>query len=240
MNKQDLSLKNAKLDLRNAACSKQAEQLSRYFKTGPGEYGEGDIFLGLRVPDTRKISKKYKHLKKGDILSLLKSKYHEERQLAIFILVINYQETKENKVKNEIFSTYTSHLKYINNWDLIDLSAPKIVGAHLYQKPRKLLKDLVKSKRLWDRRVAVLSTFYFVDNDDFELSLKFAELLLRDEEDLIHKATGWMLREIGKRSITVLENFLMKHYMKMPRTMLRYSIEKLPEARRKAYLKGEV
>lgn len=215
---------------------KHAEVSQRFFKTGKGQYGEGDVFLGIKVPVLRKISKKYKELSLENIESLLESNIHENRLVALFILIQKYKE--DNK---EIFDFYLSNIKNINNWDLVDLSAPNIVGEFLLKNKnmKNILYDFSKSDNLWKKRIAIVSTFAFIKNNDFEDALKISKLLLNDKHDLIHKAVGWMLREIGKRDLPVLEDFLKKHCKTMPRTMLRYSIEKFPEAERKVWLKIE-
>ncbi len=210
---------------------KQAKNLQRFFKTGKGEYGEGDIFYGLTVPQARGIVKKYKDLKISEVRKLIKSKIHEERLIALLILVHQYKGNEE-----QIYNLYLKSTKYINNWDLVDLSAPKIVGAYLLDKPTTTLNKLAKSKNLWERRIAVLATAPFIRENRFKEILNLSEKLMDDKHDLIHKAVGWMLREVGKQSQPTLEKFLKKHKNHMPRTMLRYSIEKFPERKRKAYL----
>jgi len=211
----------------------QAQNLQRYFKTGPGEYGEGDIFLGIKVPVQRELVKKYKTLSLLELQPLLDSKIHEERLIALLILLEQY---KKSEKKEELVNFYLHNRRNINNWDLVDLSAPRILGDYFLNRDKNVLYQLISSKNLWDRRIAVLSTFMFIKEKRFADSLKMAEILLQDYEDLIHKAVGWMLREVGKKDGVVLEDFLNKHYQKMPRTMLRYAIEKLPEERRKFYL----
>jgi 3-methyladenine DNA glycosylase AlkD len=209
--------------------------LQRFFKTGPGQYGEGDIFLGIRVPAVRKLAREYKELPLKENLSLLQSPYHEIRLFALIFLVNVFAKGNEIIQKN-IYDLYLANIRYINNWDLVDISASKIAGAYLFTKSRKPLYQLAKSKSLWERRIAVLSTFYFIKNNQFDDSLKIAEILLKDKEDLIHKATGWMLREIGKRDTKIAEAFLRKHCRTMPRTMLRYAIERLTPLKRRIYL----
>ncbi|MFH1682998.1 MAG: DNA alkylation repair protein [Candidatus Woesearchaeota archaeon] len=222
-------------DLQRLANPKQAQLLQGFFKTGKGQYGEGDIFLGIKVPEQRKVAKKYLDLSLKDLQSLLSSKIHEYRLTALFILVDQYKKADPKK-KKVIFDFYLKNTKNINNWDLVDLSAPNIVGEYLLENDRKILYKLAKSDLLWERRIAVLATFYFIKNNQFEDSLKIAEILLQDKHDLIHKAVGWMLREIGKRNQAVEERFLKKYYHLMPRTMLRYAIERFEEKKRKAYL----
>ncbi len=215
---------------------KKAKILAKFFKTGHGEYGEGDLFLGITVPETRKMVKKYNNLKNKDVLRLLASKFHEERLLALLIMVDKFQEEKN---REEIYNLYLENTRYINNWDLVDLSAYKIVGVHLIDKPKEILYKLARSKSLWERRISIISTFYFIKNNKFEETIKLAEILLKDDHDLIHKAVGWMLREVGKRDVKKEKIFLDKYYKIMPRTMLRYAIEKFPEKERKYYLKNK-
>ena len=223
--------------LRDLADDAVAQQSRRFFKTGKGEYGEGDKFLGIRVPELRKRVKQYPDISTQEIATLLTSEFHEERQLALFLLVDLFQRSgTEDKAK--IYALYLNNTKYINSWDLVDCSAEHIVGAYLHDRDRKPLYKLACSKDLWERRIAILSTFYFIKRHEFDDALRVSEMLLNDEEDLIHKAVGWMLREIGKRELNTEEAFLRRHYRKMPRTMLRYAIEKFPEKKRQAYLKG--
>ena len=224
--------------LRELSDSDIAAHSQRFFKTGKGEYGEGDRFLGIRVPTIRKCVREYRAISLEDTLKLLKSSFHETRLLALLILVAKYPSKGRSTDQNAIYRSYLSHTKFINNWDLVDCSAEHIVGAHLFYKDRKAIYQLIRSRSLWDRRIGVMSTFHFVKREDFSDTLAIAELLLHDQEDLIHKAVGWMLREVGKRNGNVEERFLAKHYKDMPRTMLRYAIEKLPEIERLAYLHG--
>jgi 3-methyladenine DNA glycosylase AlkD len=224
--------------LRELSDSDIAAQSQRFFKTGKGEYGEGDRFLGIRVPTLRKCVREYRAVSLEDTLKLLKSPFHEARLLALLILVAKYSSANDSTERNAIYRSYLSHTEYINNWDLVDCSAHHIVGAHLFDKDRKPLYRLARSRSLWERRISVVSTFHFINRGDFSDSLAIAELLLNDQEDLIHKAVGWMLREVGKRDLRVEEGFLTTHYHEMPRTMLRYAIERLPEAERLAYLHG--
>lgn len=215
-----------------------AAHSQRFFKTGKGEYGEGDRFLGIRVPTIRKCVREYRDISMEETLILLESAYHEARLLALLLLVAKYSAAKGRAEQRAIYQSYLSHKKFINNWDLVDSSAEHIVGAYLFSKDRKPIYRLIRSKRLWDRRIGVMSTFYFVKREDFSGTLLIAEMLLHDREDLIHKAVGWMLREVGKRDRNGEEKFLVKHYKEMPRTMLRYAIEKLPKGERLAYLHG--
>ena len=228
-----LTLSVLRKELKNKAEKKKAKILQRFFKTGPGEYGEGDVFLGVVVPEIRKIVKEYGSLKLKDVAKLLRSKIHEERLTALLIMVNKFQagEGREN-----IYRLYLKTTKYINNWDLVDLSADKIVGDYLLNKPKSILYKLAKSKNVWERRIAIMSTFNFIKNNKFEETLKIAKTLLNDEHDLIHKAVGWMLREIGKRDLKTEEKFIKKYCKKMPRTMLRYAVERLPVKKRKQYL----
>lgn len=229
---------NPKEELLSLKNPQKAEILSRFFKTKKGEYAEGDLFLGLTVPTTRTISKKYLTLDLLSIEKLLHDEYHEVRLLALLLLVAKYK--KFPQLRNEIFSLYLKNTKYINNWDLVDLSAEHIIGFHLMNESKDLLKKLAKSNILWERRISILSTFHFIKNKKFDDAFSISFLLLNDEHDLIHKAVGWMLREIGKRDLVAEENFLKKHYKKMPRTMLRYAIERFDETKRQSYLKGKI
>ncbi|MEE8571190.1 MAG: DNA alkylation repair protein [Candidatus Bathyarchaeia archaeon] len=228
-------LDQIKRDLLRLSDPEKAKKLSGFFKTGKGQYGEGDIFLGIPVPEQRKVAKKYRDLPLSDVQELLSSKIHEHRLTALIILVSKYEKADDSG-KKEIFSFYLKNTENIDNWDLVDLSAPKIVGDYLFNKDTSILFKLAKSDNLWERRIAVLSTFTFIRNNDFEDALSISELLLHDEHDLIHKAVGWMLREIGKRDQETEERFLNKHCMQMPRTMLRYAIEKFDKNKRKFYL----
>lgn len=227
---------NIEKDLYKLRNPKKAEILSRFFKTGKGKYGEGDHFLGIVVPNQRKIAKKYYNLSLKDIQKLLLSKIHEYRLTSLFILIAKYKKSNELERK-KLFNFYLKNTKNINNWDLVDLSAPNIIGNYLLNKDKTILYKLAKSKSLWKKRIAILSTFTFIKNNQFKDALKIAELLLKDTHDLIHKAVGWMLREIGKRDQKIEERFLKKYYKTMPRTMLRYSIEKFNDKKREYYLK---
>jgi 3-methyladenine DNA glycosylase AlkD len=234
-----ISVKQIKSDLKKLASKEDARFLQRFFKTGKGQYGEGDIFLGIRVPVLRKLAKQYYAVSLDDAACLLRSKFHEERMLAL-ILMVNQYRKGDPCDKEAVYNLYLNHMKYINNWDLVDTSAEHIVGAYLLNQDRKPLYDLAISGDLWERRIAILSTFHFIRRNQFDDTLAISEILLNDKEDLIHKAVGWLLREVGKRDIKAEESFLIKHYRTMPRTMLRYAIEKFPEAKRKKYLKGEM
>jgi 3-methyladenine DNA glycosylase AlkD len=209
----------------------------RFFKTGPGEYGEGDIFIGVRVPVLRKLAGKFKDLPISEIKILLHSPIHEERMLAILILVRQFKKG-DDKARKHIYELYLKSADFINNWDLVDVSAEHIVGAYLIDRSRRPLYRLARSKNFWERRIAIMATFHFIKHHEFSETLKISQMLVADPHNLIHKATGWMLREIGKRELKTEEAFLKEHYQKMPRTMLRYAIEKFPESKRQVYLKG--
>lgn len=230
-----MTLFELRSQLGQLASPADAKILQRFFKTGPGEYGEGDVFIGIRVPVTRRLAREYRGLPRRDVVALLQSPVHEERLLALHILVNTY-ERGEAAARREIYDLYLAQLDRVNNWDLVDSSAPYIVGAHLFGRSRKILFGLARSKNLWHRRVAMLATFYFIRQNDFADALRLAERLRDDEHDLMHKAVGWMLREIGKRNVAELRKFLDQHAARMPRTMLRYAIEKLPERERQRYL----
>ncbi len=227
---------NIRTDLQSQANPEKAKILARYFKTGKGEYGGGDIFIGLTVPQQRQIAKKYANLLLSDIEKLLHNKIHEYRLTALFILMDKFKKADE-VTRKTYFNFYLKNTKYINNWDLVDLSSRDIVGGYLLDKPRQILTKLAKSESLWERRVAVLATFAFIKKKDFTDSFAIAEILLYDPHDLIHKAVGWMLREIGKLDQEAEEAFLKNHYKTMPRTTLRYAIERFSPAKRALYLK---
>ena len=228
-------------ELENNKDKKQAKVLQKFFKTGKGQYGEGDIFLGIKVPVQRGICKRYGNLTIKDIQELLNSKIHEHRLCALFALVSRYK--KANKIeKGRIFNFYLKNAKKINNWDLVDLSAPYIVGNYLLEDSqlKKILEKLAKSKNLWEKRIAIVSTYSFIKNNKhLEDVLNISYILLKDKHDLIHKAVGWMLRELGKKDLEALECFIRSYYKDIPRTTLRYAIEKFPEKKRKRYLKGK-
>jgi 3-methyladenine DNA glycosylase AlkD len=234
-----MSLNEIRKTLKEFEDKKKARELQRFFKTGPGEYGEGDIFLGIKVPVLRKIAKKYKDLKLPEIEKLLHSPIHEERFLSLVVLIQAFVRSNEGE-KKKLYEFYLENTEFINNWDLVDTSAEHIIGAFLRDKSKKTLYSLAKSRSLWERRIAIIATITFIKQNDFKETLKIAKMLLEDQEDLIHKAVGWMLREIGKRDLQTEEIFLEEHYNKMPRVMLRYAIEKFPEAKRKKYLKGKI
>jgi 3-methyladenine DNA glycosylase AlkD len=234
-----MSFEEVNGDLQSLANPEKTKILQGFFKTGPGQYGEGDIFLGIIVPEQRKVAKKHKDLSLPEIQKLLSSKIHEYRLTALFILVDKYKRA-DLKGKSEIFDFYLKNasLGNINNWDLVDLSAPNITGDYLLNKDRKILYCLAKSDNLWERRIAILSAFAFIRQNQFDDALKISEILLKDKHDLIHKAVGWMLREVGKRDQNVLESFLEENCKTMPRTMLRYSIEKFDKSGKEKYMKN--
>ncbi len=225
--------------LKEQADPEKAAFYPSFFKTGKGEYGEGDKFIGVTVPKQRKIAKKFRELPGGEVLKLLEDRRHECRLTALLILVEQYERGDET-TQSEIAEFYLEHLDQVNNWDLVDSSAHKILGPHLQKRNRKLLDELVDSGHLWRQRVAMIATLHFIKQEDFRDTKRIALVLLDHEHDLIHKAVGWMLREMGNRDRSELEKFLRPRYKKMPRTMLRYAIEKLPEPLRKKYLAGEV
>jgi 3-methyladenine DNA glycosylase AlkD len=240
-NSQDLMLNSLKNELEGLKNPEQAKNLQRFFKTGKGEYGEGDIFLGIKVPVQRSVAKKYADLSIKDLQNLLDSKIHEYRLIALIILTNKYKKAKKDKLKQrQIFEFYLKNTNNINNWDLVDLSAPNIVGDFSETDGTEILKFLAKSKNIWERRIAIISTAPFIKKRIFGETLSIADMLIKDEHDLIHKAVGWMLREVGKRNQEVLEIFLKERYKEMPRTMLRYAIEKFPEEKRKSYLLGKI
>ena len=225
--------------LHSLADSERAQHALRFFKTGVGEYGEGDKFLGIRVPVIRLTVKKYKDTSLSTAEKLLKSEYHEIRLFALLLLVSHY--SSGNLVEqSRIYQLYLNNTRYINNWDLVDSSAPHIIGAYLSGKDKNILYELARSNLLWERRIAILATFYFIRKNKFSDALRIAEQLLNDPEDLIHKAVGWMLRETGKRDMATEVKFLKKHYQQMPRTMLRYAIEKFSKTERQKYLTGKI
>ncbi len=216
-----------------------AASSQRFFKTGPEEYGAGDLFRGIRIPVLRKLVKEYQTLSLTETEELLHSSYHEDRLLALLILVHNFSRG-DGEIKIKIYDSYLRNTRFINNWDLVDSSAHLVVGAFLWDKDRKVLHQLARSNDLWERRIAILATFFFIKRGEFKDTLKIARILLFDQEDLIHKAVGWMLREVGQQDLNAEESFLCNHYQLMPRVMLRYAIEKFPESQRQRYLRGDV
>ncbi|MBF0216672.1 MAG: DNA alkylation repair protein [Candidatus Omnitrophica bacterium] len=225
-------------ELRLHASEEKATLLGRFFKTGPGDYGEGDVFIGVKVPETRRIAKRYfKAIRQGGVRALLASRIHEERLAALIMMVLQFEKGSPEG-KEDIYRLYLASTRRINNWDLVDISAGQIVGGYLFDRDREILYRLASSDNLWERRIAVIATFYFIRKGQYGDTLGISEKLLGDREDLIHKATGWMLRETGKRDKGTLVKFIKKNYKQMPRTMLRYAIELFPEKERQMYLRG--
>lgn len=227
-------------ELEKNSDKERAMHSQKFFKTGKGEYGEGDVFIGLTMPMQRNIARKYLNLSLPKIQELLKSKIHEHRMTGLIILTEKYKRAKTDEDKENIFGFYLKNTKHINNWDLVDVTCQHIVGDFLLNKDKKILYDLVHSENLWERRIAIVSAGRFISKNDFEDVLAIAELLLDDKEDLMHKAVGWMLREVGKRDEEILRNFLKGNYKRIPRTTLRYAIEKFNEAERKKWLVGNI
>lgn len=231
--------KNIIKELNTLANPDKASHSSRFFKTAPGEYGEGDEFLGINVPDQRRIAKKYRGLPAKEIQKLLQNKYHEVRLTALFLMVYKVEKGGVD-VLDEMAELYLANLQAVNNWDLVDSSSHHILGRYLQDKDRGLLYDFAHSDDLWKKRIAMITCYWFIRNEDFEDALGIAEILVNDDHDLIQKAVGWMLREIGNRDLAAEESFLKKHYQTMPRTMLRYAIEKFEEPLRLKYLHGKI
>jgi len=234
-----MNLKEIRSEMISLGDPEKATHALGFFKTGKGQYGEGDCFHGIRVPVTRKMAARCRELSLKQLINLLHSRYHEERLLALLVLVWQFSHSDE-KHQEAIFKLYLDNTSHINNWDLVDSSAHLIVGPWLENRPRDLLHELALSQSLWERRIAMMSTFHYIRQLDFTDALLIAATLQDDKHDLIHKAVGWMLREIGNRDLAVEEEFLKQHYRSMPRTMLRYAIEKFPEDLRLGYLKGTV
>ena len=234
-----MNAKQISQTLRALADPDRAKKSLRFFKTGRGEYGEGDQFLGIRVPVLRQQAKLYAETSLAELQLLLASAFHEERLCALFILVRKFEKGGADE-RSEIYKFYLANTDHINNWDLVDSSAYQIVGVYLFDKDRAQLYSLCESSSLWERRIAIISTLYFIKEHQFDDTLAISERLLQDREDLIHKAVGWMIREVGNRDVKREKAFLKQHYQAMPRTMLRYAIEKFPVQERKKYLKGEV
>jgi 3-methyladenine DNA glycosylase AlkD len=226
-------------ELKGMASPEIAEHSQRFFKTGKGEYGEGDRFLGIRVPELRKLAKKYQSLSMSEVEKLVVSSWHEQRLTGLLIMVLQYESArkKEPAKASRIYRKYISLYRNVNGWDLVDVTCPKIMGPELYESDRKILFTWAKSSNLWKKRMSIMTTLYFIKQGDLEDTYKLAKTLLNDEHDLIHKAVGWMLRETGKVSRKDLNAFLDKYATKMPRTMLRYALEKHPETQRKRYMK---
>jgi 3-methyladenine DNA glycosylase AlkD len=225
-----------KVELERLSDTKHAKKLQGFFKTGKGEYGEGDVFIGVRVPDQRRIAKKHRNIPLTDALVLLRSGIHEHRLTALFILTEQFNRGDE-EARQRIVDLYLNNTIYVNNWDLVDSSAHKILGVWLVDKPRGVLYELARSESLWERRISIISTFAFITRGDLVDAIALAGTLVDDGHDLIHKASGWVLREVGKKDQSVLEEFLLEHFETMPRTMLRYAIERLPEERRSFYMR---
>lgn len=234
-------LKYIKLDLQNKSNKEKAAFFPKFFKTKKGEYGENDKFIGVIVPDQRKIAKEYyKEISLKEIEKLLQDPIHEYRVTALFIIIEKYEKSKIDIEKTNLTKLYIKNIKYVNNWDLVDLSAPKILGPFFNDTDKKDLYKYANSKNLWEQRISILTTFYFIRKKQYDDTLKIAKILLNHKHDLIHKAVGWMLREIGNRDMKTELTFLKKHYTSMPRTMLRYAIEKFDEDLRQKFLKGEI
>jgi len=227
----------ARKRLRGLARADTVPILERYFKTGPGEYGEGDVFIGVRVPQLRKLCRECRGLPIADVVALLHSRIHEERLLALLLLVDAFRDGSARE-RARISRLYLTSTKFVNNWDLVDTSAPHIVGAWLQDRERTPLRRLARSRSVWERRIAILATLHFIRRGEFEDTFHIADTLLGDPHDLIQKAVGWMLREVGNRDGDAARRFLNERYARMPRTMLRYAIEKLPEWERRRYLAG--
>jgi 3-methyladenine DNA glycosylase AlkD len=237
--KSETSLAAVRREIRALGSPERAKHSLRFFRTGPGDYGEGDKFLGLTVPEMRAIAKRHRDLGHDEVLELLQSEWHEERLVALLLLVDGYQRG-DDAGRRKIHRAYLANTRRVNNWDLVDMSASQVVGGHLEAKEIALLEKLARSKELWERRIAIVATFHFIKRGELEPTLLISKMLLGDKHDLIHKAVGWMLREVGKKDRDVLDAFLAKHYRVMPRTALRYAIERHPESTRKRYLAGTI
>ena len=233
-----IGVRSLEKELKARSSKEKAGIYARFFKTGKGYYGEGDVFLGPTVPEQRETAKKYVNLPLKDVKKLLYSKYHEYRLTGLFILVYKYEKSTEMK-RQKIVGFYLKHKSRSNNWDLIDCIADKILGKHLLNKNKSILYKLARSESLWDRRISIITTFEFIKNGKFEDTKRISGILLNDRHDLIHKAVGWMLREMGKRDVNELKGFLKKNYKNMPRTMLRYSIERFSKKEQRGYLAGK-
>jgi 3-methyladenine DNA glycosylase AlkD len=228
-------LEDLKTELHNKSSPERAVFVSRFFKTGKGQYGEGDIFIGVSNPDARQIAKKYAQISLLETEQLLQSPIHEHRFVALVLLTHRFAKSRGEAQEN-VVSCYLRNIEKINNWDLVDISCHKIIGPYLFDKERSLLYELAARPHLWSQRIALISTFHFIGKRQFTDTLQLSEMLLSHPHDLIHKAIGWMLREIGKRDELVLEEFLQDHIRQMPRTALRYAIEKFGVSKRKYYL----
>jgi 3-methyladenine DNA glycosylase AlkD len=235
----DAALDVVREGMRRLADPQDAAFLQRFFKTGPGDYAEGDRFLGIRVPEVRRLARRFRALPEADVLQLLRSPWHEERLLALVMLVERFRRA-DVEGRATIHEAYLQHTRHVNNWDLVDASAEHIVGASLDPARLELLESLARSESVWERRIAMMATFHWIKQGEPRPALHIAEMLLHDRHDLIHKAVGWMLREVGKRDLVAEEEFLRRHSLVMPRTMLRYAIERFPEPVRQRYLRGDV
>lgn len=233
------SLSKLKQTLTQRACPQRAKQLARFFKTGPGEYAEGTKFYGIKVPTLRIIATQFKELSQADLTKLLQSPQHEEQFIALLILISKYENAETEEVKSAYYRYYCDHMQYVNNWDLVDLSAPKIVGDYLLARDRHDLTKWVQDANMWIRRIAIVATLTFIRNNDLDATLSLGKQLLTDKHDLIHKALGWMLREVGKKDIDRLQQFLRQHYNQLARTTLRYAIERFPPEQRLIFLQGK-
>ncbi|WBX99505.1 DNA alkylation repair protein [Chryseobacterium gambrini] len=235
-------LKEIKEALVTLSIPEKAEFFPKFFKTGKGEYGEGDLFLGVKVPDQRSVAKEfYARISMEELSKLLSSQYHEHRLTALFMLISKFEKTKDKAVKDEIVEFYLNHLQHINNWDLVDSSCYKILGRYAFENQKdELLRTLSDSEEMWYKRIAVVGTMHYVKKGSFDLTKEFVTKNLKHTHDLMHKANGWLLREMGEKNEAELINFLNKHYKEMPRTSLRYAIEKLDEDLRQDYLKGRI
>lgn len=232
-------MNTVKEELMTYVNSEKALFYPKFFQTHPGGYGEGDRFLGIVIPDLRKVAKGHAHrLALQEMNELLQDPFHEVRMLALFMMILRYEKPLMDEEKERIVHIYLNHLDRLNNWDLVDASAHKILGAHLLERDRSLLDELAHRDHLWSQRVAIISTLAFIPKNQFDDTLRISEILLHHPHDLIHKAVGWMLREVGKRDLRTEMTFLDRHYPLMPRTMLRYAIEKFDEDVRQSYLKG--
>lgn len=234
-----MNAQNIIQELKELADPEKAKHSHRFFKSGPGEYGEGDAFLGIKVPEQRKVAKKYRDLPASEIHILLQNKWHEVRLTAAMLMVYKVEKGNQKELE-EMVDLYLNNLSAFNNWDLVDSSCHQILGRFLENKDRDLLYGLARSGDLWKKRIAMITCYHFIKQKDFEDALQIAAILVQDEHDLIRKAVGWMLREIGNRDLETEESFLKKHYLTMPRTMLRYAIEKFDEPLRLKYLNGEI
>jgi len=225
--------------LRKHARPQSVPILQRFFKTGPGEYAEGDRFIGVKVPGVRAVARECRDLSLSRVQKLLRSRVHEERLLAVLILCQAFKVASELE-QRRLYRFYLAHTAYINNWDLVDASASQIIGVWLYSRSKTPLTTLARSKSIWERRMAIIATFDYIRRNEFDETLRIADLLLHDEHDLIHKAVGWLLREVGKRDGAVERAYLRTRYKTMPRTMLRYAIERFPDIERRKYLVGQI